>query len=186
MSNSSRPHGLQPARLLCPWNSPGKNTGVGSHFLLQGLFLTQGLNLGLLHCRQILYQLSHQGTCCHMPEMDQNGMRTLVLQCHWSDSMFSTVVQLPLPAGICWPQESCWGPRQAASCWRPSLHFPQHEALLAGWATVSLAFGGTWYSEVVWGSFRLVRYFLQGSGSKWAVSSSLVCCVARQVATRIT
>ena len=43
------PHGLQPARLLCPWDSPGKNnTGVGWHALLQGIFLTQGLNLGLL------------------------------------------------------------------------------------------------------------------------------------------
>ena len=38
------------------------NTGVGSHPLLQGVFLTQGLNLGLLHCRQILYHLSHQGS----------------------------------------------------------------------------------------------------------------------------
>ena len=37
------------ARLLCPWDSPGKNTGVGCHFLLQGIFLTQGLNLNLLH-----------------------------------------------------------------------------------------------------------------------------------------
>ena len=45
-----------------PWNSPGKNTGVGSHSLLQGIFPTQGLNPGLLHCRQILYQLSHQGS----------------------------------------------------------------------------------------------------------------------------
>ena len=52
--------GLQPARLLCPWNSPGKNTGVGSHSLLQGIFLIQGSNGGLLHCRQILYHLSHQ------------------------------------------------------------------------------------------------------------------------------
>ena len=42
-------------RLLCLWDSPGKNTGVGSHSLLQGIFLTQGLNLGLLHGRQILY-----------------------------------------------------------------------------------------------------------------------------------
>ena len=39
----------------CPWNSPGKNTGVGSHVLLQGIFLIQGSNPGLLHCRQILY-----------------------------------------------------------------------------------------------------------------------------------
>ena len=47
-------------RLLCPWNSPGKNTGMGHHCLLQGSFLTQGSNLGLLYCRQILYCLSHQ------------------------------------------------------------------------------------------------------------------------------
>ena len=40
--NSLRPHRLQPARLLCPWNSPGKNTGVGCHALLQGIFLTPG------------------------------------------------------------------------------------------------------------------------------------------------
>ena len=53
--------GLQTTRLLCPWNSPGKNTGVGTHSLLQDVFLTQGLNLGLLHCRQILYHLSYQG-----------------------------------------------------------------------------------------------------------------------------
>ena len=45
VSDSFRPHGLKPARLLCPWNSPGKNTGVCCHFLLQGIFLTQGLNL---------------------------------------------------------------------------------------------------------------------------------------------
>ena len=44
-----------PARPLCPWNFPGKNTGVGGHSLLQGIFLTQGSNPGLLHCRQILY-----------------------------------------------------------------------------------------------------------------------------------
>ena len=50
-----------PVRLLCPWDSPGKNTGVGGHSLLQGIFLTQGSNPGLLHCRQILDHLSHQG-----------------------------------------------------------------------------------------------------------------------------
>ena len=41
-------------------DSPGKNTGVGCHSLLQGIFLNQGLNLGLLHCKQIVYQLSHR------------------------------------------------------------------------------------------------------------------------------
>ena len=48
------------ARLLCPWDFPGKNTGVGYHSILQGIFPTQGSNLGLWHCGQILYHLSHQ------------------------------------------------------------------------------------------------------------------------------
>ena len=49
-------------RLLCPWTSPGKNTGVSCHSLLQGIFLTQGSNPGPLHCRQILYQLKYEGS----------------------------------------------------------------------------------------------------------------------------
>ena len=49
-------------RVLCPRNSPGKNTGEGSHSPLQGIFLTQGLNPGVLHCRQSLYHLSHQAS----------------------------------------------------------------------------------------------------------------------------
>ena len=60
MSDSLRLHGLYPTRLLSPWNSPGKSTGVGCHFLLQGIFPTQGSNLGLLHYRQMLYHLSHR------------------------------------------------------------------------------------------------------------------------------
>ena len=56
VSDSLWPHGL-----YNPCNSPGQNTGVGSLSLLQGIFPTQGLNPGLLHCRQILYQLGHKG-----------------------------------------------------------------------------------------------------------------------------
>ena len=44
------------------WDFPGKNTGVGCHLLLQGNFVTQGSNWGLLHCRQILYWLNHHGS----------------------------------------------------------------------------------------------------------------------------
>ena len=55
-----QPHGLQPTRLLCSWDFPGKNTGVGCHFLLQGIFLTQGLNLCLLHWIVGFLPLSHQ------------------------------------------------------------------------------------------------------------------------------
>ena len=49
-------------KFLHPWDFLGENTGVGCHFLLQGIFLTQGSNPGLLHCRQTLYHLSLQGS----------------------------------------------------------------------------------------------------------------------------
>ena len=57
VSDSLQHHGL-----YSPWNSPGQNTGVSSLSLLQRIFPTQGSNPGLPHCRQILYQLSHQGS----------------------------------------------------------------------------------------------------------------------------
>ena len=57
VSDSLQPHGL-----YSPWNSPGQNTGVGSHSPLQGISPTKGSNPGLLHCRQILNQLSHKGS----------------------------------------------------------------------------------------------------------------------------
>ena len=62
MSDSVQPHRRQPTRLLCPWDSPGKNTGVSSHSLLQGILPTKGSNPGLPHCRWIPYLLSHQGS----------------------------------------------------------------------------------------------------------------------------
>ena len=51
----------EPTRLLHPWDFPGKSTGVSCHFLPQGIFPTQGSNPGLLHCRQMLYYMNHQG-----------------------------------------------------------------------------------------------------------------------------
>ena len=57
VSDSLWPHGL-----YSPWNSPGQNTGIGSLFLLQGIFRTQGSNPGLPHRRQTLYCLSHLGS----------------------------------------------------------------------------------------------------------------------------
>ena len=60
VSNSLRFRGLEPARLLCPWDFPGKHTGTDSHSLLQGIFPTHGSNPSLLPCKQILYHLSHQ------------------------------------------------------------------------------------------------------------------------------
>ena len=63
VSDSLRRYGLLPARLICSWTSPGKDTGgVGSHSLLLGIFFTQESNSGLLHCRQVVNRLSHQGS----------------------------------------------------------------------------------------------------------------------------
>ena len=65
VSDSLRPHELKATRFLCSWDFLGKNTGVGCHFLLQGIILSQGSNphlLCLLHCRWILHPLSHQGS----------------------------------------------------------------------------------------------------------------------------
>ena len=68
MSTSLKPHGLWPTRLFHPWNFPGKNTGVGFHFLLQGIFLTQGWDLCLLHLlhwQADLLPLHHLGIHTH-------------------------------------------------------------------------------------------------------------------------
>ena len=66
-SDSLRLHGLLPGRLLCPWNSPGKNTGVGSHFLLQGIFLTPRIEPGSPALQaDAFYRLSHQGSNFYM------------------------------------------------------------------------------------------------------------------------
>ena len=61
-SHSVVSYSLQPHGLYCPWNSLVQNTGVGILSLIQEIFSTQGSNPGLLHCRQILYQLSHKGS----------------------------------------------------------------------------------------------------------------------------
>ena len=62
LSNSLQPHALLPVRLLWPWNSPGKNTGVVCHALLWGIFPTLVSKPGLSYCKWILYCLSHQGS----------------------------------------------------------------------------------------------------------------------------
>ena len=58
-------HGLWPISFLCPWGFLSKDTGVGNHFLLPGIFLTQGSNPRLLHWQMGSLPLSHQGSACH-------------------------------------------------------------------------------------------------------------------------
>ena len=90
MSNSLPPHGL-----CSPWNSPGQNTGVGSHSLLQGIFPTQGSNPGLLHHRQILHQLSHkecsklERTCSSLNYSNSNIVLTL-----WTNAIVASTKSL--------------------------------------------------------------------------------------------
>ena len=89
MSDSLQPHGMQPTRLLCPWNSAGKNTEVGGCSLLQEIFLTQGLNPGLPHCRWILYHLGHQGIpCIWQPLIFFSPLISLLALCCWWSSDF--------------------------------------------------------------------------------------------------
>ena len=80
MSSSLQPHGLWLIRFLCSWDFSGKNTGVGCHILLQGIFPTQGQTLlSCVSCisRQILYHLSYQE--CHQ-HVKKKG--TLCLEIH--------------------------------------------------------------------------------------------------------
>ena len=68
------PQGLQPARLLCPWGFPGKKTGMGCHFLLQGILPLQESNPCLLHCRWTLYHW----TIGEGPEPEYTELKTQV------------------------------------------------------------------------------------------------------------
>ena len=101
--------GLQPARLLCPRASPGKSTGVGSCSLLQGIFLTQGWNLGLLHCRQILHRRvtreaqrlvvsarTPSPLCAPRPHWSRARALFLSLRCHQARGTASSP-----PAALC-------------------------------------------------------------------------------------
>ena len=88
VSNSLWPH-----ELYSPWHSPGQNTEVGSLSLLQGIFPTQGSNPGLLHCRWVLYQLSHKGSFSFRLEnffFNCQGLKSYFMYSMWS-KLFKTI-----------------------------------------------------------------------------------------------
>ena len=110
---------LQPTRFLCPWDSPGKNTGVGYHSLFQGIFPTQRSNLSFLQCRQILDHLSHQGSPTHiikLIKMKLTKIKSILCACVWSHfscvwlfvTLGTVACQAPLSMGFS-RQESCSG-----------------------------------------------------------------------------
>ena len=120
VSDSSQPHGLQPAGLLCSWNSLGKNTRVGCHSLLQAIFPTQGLNPGLLHYRQILYCLSQQGSsgfhemivspAISINKKCHNRQRFLASKCEWMlPKLWANRCCHPIPPPHPTVQGDCWG-----------------------------------------------------------------------------
>ena len=78
------PHGLQPIMFLCSWDFPGKNSEVGCHFFLQGIFPTQGSNLHLLHWQADSLPLNHQGSPkCYLASADSHSIYTQI----WSSNM---------------------------------------------------------------------------------------------------
>ena len=82
MSDSAT-HGLQPTRLLCSWDFPSKNTGVGCHFLLQEIFPTQGQNPSLLHllyCQAVSLPLHHLGSYIYTPQYIWHHKQSTALQ----------------------------------------------------------------------------------------------------------
>ena len=92
-----QPHELWSARLLFPWDSPGKSTGVGCHALPQEIILTQGPNSGFLHHRQILYHLSHRGNHENKGDHQSNQNANLCREVRAADLQVG-------PA--CWPLAS--------------------------------------------------------------------------------
>ena len=106
--DSLQPHGLQSTRLLYPWNSPGKNTGLSCHFLLQGIFPNQGSNpslLCLLHCRWSLCPLRHLGSPIFLINIIYSFQEFLISQSHRNKSY------LQINSFFC----------SLNKCWKPAL-----------------------------------------------------------------
>ena len=125
MSDSLWPHGLSPARLLCPWDFPGKNTGIGCHFLLQGIFLTQGLNSCLLHWQAISLPLSN-----HRSPYKQESRG--IYQCRdclsngTTMQIYSTVKRFHMWKSDVLEQIRCWLVAWYKSCFIYKGVLPQH------------------------------------------------------------
>ena len=123
-------------RLLYPWNSLGKNTGVGCHFLFQVIFPTQGSNPGLVHCRQILCHLSHQGS----PNTEFS----------WTSAEKQKLKMHPQEAGS-QKRVRCLGTSKTLSSYLPYYQIPLKIRM---WRLLQLNVGKVYISQGV----RLLRY----------------------------
>ena len=94
-----QPHGLQSSRLLCPWNFPGKDTGVGCHFLLQGIFTTQGSNprlLGLLNRHVGFLPQHHKGPIEQLLDTWTDALWALCSWSSWTEELWASYSNLCL------------------------------------------------------------------------------------------
>ena len=88
ISTSLQSHGLRSTRVICPWDSSDNNIGVGCHALLQGIVPIQGSNLSLLHCKEILFCLSYQGSPRELSRKTEKEIKG------WIILAFSTMIGL--------------------------------------------------------------------------------------------
>ena len=121
MSESLQSYRLSPTRLLCTWNPPHKNTGVGSHSLLQGIFLTQRSNLGLPCCKFFTVWAIREA-----PDLVKvDGKRSFVVGqrlLYWPQCLLCTQWDSSLPSG----QDSLW---RVSACFSPSPALHPHPSL---------------------------------------------------------
>ena len=104
VSDYLRLHGPQPARLLYPWHSPDKKTGVGYHSLLRGIFLAQGSNLGLVHCKGFFFTIwaTREGSGYETTKGSGSWEKEINQQCafNWSYMIWKNVQILAHGRGI--------------------------------------------------------------------------------------
>ena len=152
-SDSLWPYELQPARLLRSWDSPGKNSGVGCHVLLQGIFSIQGLNQHLLHWQADSLPPSHQGSPI------EPCVCVCVCVCVLAAQLCPTLCH---PTDCSLPGSSVLGCLQARILGWVAMPFSSGSSRPRDWTQVSCAAGG---SFTFWASRELCSY---KSGMKFA------------------
>ena len=127
MSDSVRPHRRQPTRLPHPWDSPGKNTGVGCHFIFKGIFMTQGLNPHILHSSSVQFSSVAQScpTLCNPMNHSTPG-----LPVH-HQLLESTQTHVHRVNDAIQPSHPLSSPSP------PALNFSQHQGLFQCWVFTS-------------------------------------------------
>ena len=156
VSDSLWPHGMQPARLLCPRDFPGKNTGLGCHFLLQGIFLTQGLNPWLLHLLhwQAIFKITE-------PPGKPKIFNTSANLCLCDSDLYWKIVQYQdqYPGTL----ECSYTLRPPASAWMRNLkgtHIPLSIRFLGSWKQWNqsgIEQGGIWDNKISHNEFSAVH-----------------------------